>query len=85
LSSALDFTDMMNRVTRLPIYGPGRAYTVYIPGAFQGPYWVMPEGVSETTLPAGEWEAHIWHGLEYTPVRETIRIEAGKWERRVIR
>jgi hypothetical protein len=45
----------------------------------------MPEGVSETTLPAGEWEAHVWHGLEYTPVRETIRIEAGKWERRVIR
>jgi hypothetical protein len=76
-AGALDFAPMMNEVTSLPIYGPGRGYMVYIPGPFQGRYWVVPKPF-EMPLAAGEWEVHILHGIEYEPVRDRFPVAAGK-------
>ncbi len=83
-AGACDLREMMNAVTGLPIYGPGRGYMVYIPGPFQGRYWVVPKAF-EMPLPAGEYEIHVLHGLEYEPVRERLRIEPGGWTRKTVR
>jgi hypothetical protein len=83
-AGALDFSPMMNEVTSLPIYGPGRGYMVYIPGPFQGRYWVVPKPF-EMPLAAGQWEVHILHGIEYEPVRDRFQVEPGKWLRKTYR
>jgi hypothetical protein len=67
----------MNEVTGLTIYGPGRGYRLQMPGPFAGHYWYVPQGF-EMALPAGDWELHVFHGLEYTPVHETFHIAPGK-------
>jgi hypothetical protein len=83
-AGAVDLSPMMNDVTSLPIYGPGRGYMVYIPGPFQGRYWIVPKPF-EMGLPAGEWEIHILHGIEYEPVHDTFRVEPGQWSRKTYR
>ncbi len=80
-AGAVDLSPMMNDVTSLPIYGPGRGYMVYIPGPFQGRYWIVPKPF-EMALPAGDWEIHILHGIEYEPLHETFRVEPGQWTRK---
>ena len=83
-AGAVDLSPMMNDVTSLPIYGPGRGYTVYIPGPFQGRYWILPKPF-EMALPAGDWEIHILHGIEYEPLHDTLRVESGQWTRKIFR
>ena len=83
-AGAVDMSPMMNDVTSLPIYGPGRGYMVWIPGPFQGRYWIVPKSF-EMALPAGDWEIHILHGIEYEPVHDKFRVEAGRWTRKTIR
>ena len=83
-AGALDFAPMMNDVTAMPIYGPGRGYMVWIPGNFRGHYWVVPKPF-EMSVPAGSWEIHILRGIETIPVHETFRVEAGAWTRKTIR
>jgi hypothetical protein len=83
-AGAVDLSPMMNDVTSLPIYGPGRGYMVYVPGPFGGRYWVVPKPF-EMALPAGDWEIHILHGIEYEPVHETFSVAAGSWTRKTIR
>lgn len=83
-AGAVDLAPMMNDVTSLPIYGPGRGYMVYIPGSFQGRYWIVPKPF-EMAVPAGDWEIHVLHGIEYEPVHETFRVEPGQWTRKTIR
>ena len=36
-------------------------------------------------LPPGDWELHIFHGLEYLPLHETFHIESGAWTRRTLK
>ncbi len=83
-AGAVDLSPMMNDVTSLPIYGPGRGYMVWIPGPFQGRYWIVPKPF-EMALPAGDWEIHILHGIEYEPLHETFRVEPGQWTRKTFR
>ncbi len=83
-AGAVDLSPMMNDVTSLPIYGPGRGYMVYIPGQFQGRYWIVPKPF-EMALPAGDWEIHILHGIEYEPLHEKFRVEPGQWTRKTFR
>jgi len=83
-AGAVDLASMMNDVTSLPIYGPGRGYMVYVPGPFQGRYWIVPKPF-EMALPAGDWEIHIIHGIEYGPLHDTFRIEPGQWARKTYR
>ena len=83
-AGAVDLSPMMNDVTSLPIYGPGRGYTVYIPGQFQGRYWIVPKPF-EMAVPAGDWEIHIVHGIEYEPLHDTLRVESGQWTRKTYR
>ena len=80
-AGAADLRPMINDVTRLDIYGPERGYTVPIPGAFSGHYWVMPKAF-EMALPPGEWEARIWHGTEYEPVLDTFSISENTWTKK---
>jgi hypothetical protein len=80
-AGAVDLSPMMNDVTSLPIYGPGRGYMVWIPGPFQGRYWIVPKPF-EMALPAGDWEIHIIHGIEYEPIHDTFRVEPGQWTRK---
>lgn len=82
-AGACDLREMMNAVTGLPIYGPGRGYMVYIPGPFQGRYWVVPKPF-QMPLPTGQYEILILHGLEYEPVRDLVRIEPGRWTRKTV-
>lgn len=83
-AGAVDLSPMMNDVTSLPIYGPGRGYTVYVPGAFQGRYWIVPKPF-EMAAPAGDWEIHVIRGIEYEPLQDTLRVEPGQWTRRSYR
>lgn len=83
-AGAVDLSPMMNDVTSLPIYGPGRGYMVWIPGPFQGRYWIVPKPF-EMAVPAGDWEIHIIHGTEYEPVHEAFRVEPGLWTRKTYR
>jgi hypothetical protein len=83
-AGAVDLSPMMNDVTSLPIYGPGRGYTVYIPGPFQGRYWIVPKPF-EMAVPAGDWEIHILHGIEYEPLHDTFRVAPGQWTRKTYR
>ena len=83
-AGAVDLSPMMNDVTSLPIYGPGRGYMVWIPGPFQGRYWILPKPF-EMAVPAGEWEIHIIHGSEYEPVHDTFNVEPGQWTRKTYR
>ena len=80
-AGALDFAPLMNDVTGLPIYGPGRGYMVWIPGPFRGHYWITPKPF-EMSVPAGDWEIHVRRGLETIPLHETFRVEAGAWTRK---
>jgi hypothetical protein len=79
-AGAADLRPMMNEVTSLPIYGPGRGYMMWVPEPWRGPYWVMP-GPFEMALPAGEWEVHVWRGLENVPVKMDVTVKAGEWTR----
>ena len=83
-AGAVDLSPMMNDVTSLPIYGPGRGYMVYIPGPFQGRYWIVPKPF-EMAVPAGDWEIHVVHGIEYEPLHETFRVAPGQWTRKIFR
>ncbi|MCX6887760.1 MAG: CehA/McbA family metallohydrolase [Verrucomicrobia bacterium] len=83
-AGALDLSPMLNDVTSLPIYGPGRGYMVYIPGPFQGRYWVVPRPF-DMPLASGEWDVHIIHGIEYEPIRERFDVQAGKWVHKTYR
>jgi len=83
-AAAVDLSPMMNDVTSLPIYGPGRGYMLWIPGPFQGRYWIVPKPF-EMAVPAGEWEIHIVHGSEYEPLHDTFRVEPGQWTRKTYR
>ena len=78
--NAVDLRPLMNAVTGLPIYGPGRGYLAPLPGPLAGRYWVVP-GPFEMALPEGEWEIHVWHGPEYRAVRRRVRVEPGEWTR----
>ena len=57
---------------------------VYIPGPFQGRYWIVPKPF-EMAVPAGNWEIHIIHGIEYQPVHDSLRVEPGQWTRKTYR
>ncbi len=83
-AGSVDFRPQMNAITRLGIYGPGRGYTLYIPGRYQGVYWVVP-GPFEMALPAGEWDIHIVSGIEREPQTDTFSVEPGKWTRKEYR
>jgi hypothetical protein len=77
-AGSVDYREMMNAITSLPIYGPGRGYPVWIPLRHQGSYWVVP-GPFDMAIPAGDWEIQIVRGPEYAPVRRTVRVpEAGR-------
>lgn len=77
-AGAVDYREMMNAITSLPIYGPGRGYPVWIPLRHQGSYWVVP-GPFDMAIPAGDWEIEIVRGPEYAPIRRTVRVpEAGR-------
>lgn len=82
-AGAADLRPMMNEITRMPIYGPGRGYMMYVPEPWRGVYWVMP-GPFEMALPAGEWEVHVWRGLETVPVKTEVTVEPEKWTRQSI-
>ncbi len=82
-AGAADMRPLMNDITRMPIYGPGRGYMMYVPEPWRGVYWIMP-GPFEMALPAGEWEIHIWRGLENVPVKADLTIAPGAWTRRTI-
>lgn len=82
--NAVDLSPIMTSVTGLPIYGPGRGYTHYMPGAFRGPYWIVP-GPFEMGLPPGEWEIVIHHGAEYTPIRDIVNVSEAAWTRKTYR
>ena len=82
-AGAADLRPMMNDVTSLPIYGPGRGYMMWVPEPWRGHYWVMP-GPFEMALPAGEWEVHVWRGLENAPVKLDVTVKAGEWTRQNI-
>jgi hypothetical protein len=82
-AGAIDLRPLMNEVTGLSFYGPGRGYRVHMAGPFAGHYWYVPDDF-EMALPAGEWELHIFHGLEYVPLHETFRVEPGQWTRKTI-
>jgi len=79
--NAVDLTPLMNEVTGLPIYGPGRGYPVFIPGPFRGRYWLVT-GPFDMALPPGPWEVHILRGLETIPIHDTFRVQAGEWTRK---
>jgi len=82
-AGAADMRPLMNEITRMPIYGPGRGYTMYVPEPWRGVYWIMP-GPFEMALPAGEWEIHVWRGLENVPVKVDLTVSPDSWTRRVI-
>lgn len=82
-AGAADLRPLMNDITRMPIYGPGRGYMMYVPEPWRGVYWVMP-GPFELALPAGEWEIHVWRGLENIPVKMDLNVKPGTWTRQVI-
>jgi len=82
-AGAADMRPLMNEITRMPIYGPGRGYMMYVPEPWRGVYWIMP-GPFEMALPAGEWEIHVWRGLENIPVRMDVTVKPGAWTRQVI-
>ena len=75
-AGAIDLRPLMNEVTGLTIYGPGRGYKVPMPGKFAGHYWYLPHGF-EMALPAGEWELHVFRGLEYVPVLRSFTVKPG--------
>ncbi len=79
-AGAADLRPMMNDVTSLPIYGPGRGYMMWVPEPWRGHYWVMP-GPFEMALPPGDWEVHVWRGLENVPVKLDVIVRAGEWTR----
>ncbi|MCX6887745.1 MAG: CehA/McbA family metallohydrolase [Verrucomicrobia bacterium] len=83
-AGAVDLRPLMNEVTGLNFYGPGRGYRVHMAGPFAGHYWYVPDDF-EMALPAGEWELHLFHGLEYVPLHETFRVDPGQWTRKTIR
>ncbi|MCX6360072.1 MAG: CehA/McbA family metallohydrolase, partial [Armatimonadetes bacterium] len=77
-AGSVDYREMMNAITTLPIYGPGRGYPIWIPLRHQGSYWVVPSPF-DMAIPAGEWEIEIVRGPEYAPVRRSVRVpEAGR-------
>lgn len=82
-AGAADMRPMMNEITRMPIYGPGRGYMMYVPPPWRGVYWIMP-GPFEMALPVGEWEVHVWRGLENVPVKMNLTVNPGKWTRQII-
>lgn len=79
--NAVDLGPIMTSVTDLPIYGPGRGYMHFLPGDMRGIYWVVP-GPFSMALPAGEWEVHIQHGVEYVPIVDTFTVDASQWTRK---
>lgn len=81
--NSIDITEIMTSITNLPIYGPGRAYTHYIPGEYRGPFWIVPGGF-EALLPPGTWTIEAYKGYEYTPVRDEVQIHEGEWTRKTI-
>jgi len=83
-AGAIDLRPLMNEVTGLNIYGPGRGYRVQMAGPFAGHYWYVPDDF-EMALPPGEWELHVFHGLEYAPMLETFRVESGQWTRKTVK
>jgi hypothetical protein len=83
-AGAVDLRPMMNEITSLPIYGPGRGYMLYIPEPWRGHYWVMP-GPLDMALPAGEWELHVWRGLEYAPVKLDLSVKPGELTRQTVK
>jgi len=83
-AGAVDLRPMMNDITDLPIYGPGRGYMLYLPEPWRGHYWVM-SGPFEMALPPGEWQLHVWRGLEYAPAKVEVKVESGDWTRKEIR
>ncbi len=72
--NAIDLGPIMTKITNLPIYGPGRGYTYFLPGEMRGPYWIVP-GAFEMTLPTGKWSLNIYRGPEYDYVKEEFIIE----------
>jgi hypothetical protein len=83
-AGALDFSPMLNQVTGLPIYGPGRGYPVWLPLRWQGRYWVVP-GRFEMAVPAGVWEVDIIRGPEFEPVHALVEVPPQGRVQRVIR
>lgn len=79
-AGAADLRPLMNEITNYTIYGPGRGYTMYVPEPWRGVYWIVPRGF-EMALPAGEWEIHVWRGLETAPIKQTIPVEQNQWTR----
>ncbi|MCC5878169.1 MAG: CehA/McbA family metallohydrolase [Candidatus Sumerlaeia bacterium] len=78
--NAIDLAPIMTEITGLPIYGPGKAYTHYIPGEFRGPFWIVPGGF-EAQVPPGRWTVEVYKGYEHIPVRTTIDVPPGEWTR----
>ena len=83
-AGAVDLRPLMNEVTGLNIYVPGRGYRVQMTGPFAGHYWYVP-GDFDMALPPGDWELHIFHGLEYVPLHETFHVESGAWTRKTVK
>ncbi len=83
-AGAIDLRPLMNEVTGLSFYGPGRGYRVHMPGPMAGHYWYVPADF-EMALPPGEWLLHIFHGLEYVPRIETFEVKSGQWTRKTVR
>ena len=50
-SGAIDLRPLMNEVTGLTFYGPGRGYRVHMAGPFAGHYWYVP-GDFDMAVPA---------------------------------
>lgn len=81
--NAIDARPIMTEITGLPIYGPGKGYTHFIPGDFRGTFWVVPGGF-EVLMPPGEWELEVYKGYEHIPVRRTLQVEEGGWTRETV-
>jgi len=51
--------------------------TASLPGRQGGMWWCVPEPL-DMTLPPGEYEIAIRHGVEHTPIFERFTVESGK-------
>ena len=78
-AEAIDLRPVLNDV--VPHLSPsGRGYMFYLFGQRRGRYWIVKPPL-EMPLPAGKWDIRVLRGLEYSPIRKTVTVEADQWTR----